>query len=164
MPDPSACLFCGKDFDSIRAAAAHQARFCEAARSKGSMAEALGVAPKRLRRWMSEGRLPETWAEKLGLSVFATGRSQLRLQNDVGRWYPPTMSLDYGWGKLIGLYAAEGCRDEQNVTFALHRDEKHLQNHVFRTVRSVGVGGSVSEKPGKGVVLTISSKIVSRII
>jgi hypothetical protein len=58
MPDPHACLFCGKQFDSVRGAAAHQARFCEAARSKASMAEAVGVAPKRLRRWMSEGRIP----------------------------------------------------------------------------------------------------------
>jgi DNA modification methylase len=164
MPDPCACLFCGRHFESIRAAAAHQARFCEEARSKASMAEALGVAPKRLRRWMSEGRLPATWAAKLGLSDTSTGRSQLRLQNDIGRWYPSTMTLDYGWGKLIGLYAAEGCRSDQNVTFALHHEEKHLQNHILRTVRSVGVGGSIHEKEGNGVVLTVSSKLISRIV
>jgi hypothetical protein len=164
MPDPSACLFCGRHFESIRAAAAHQARFCETARSKASMAETLGVAPKRLRRWVSDGRLPATWAAKLGLSDLSTGRSRLRLQNDAGRSYPPTVTLDYGWGKLIGLYAAEGSRTEQNVTFALHRDEKHIQNHIFRTIRSLGVGGSLSQKEGNGVVLSVSSKLVSRII
>src|SRR5689334_16105977 len=78
MPDPSACLFCGKHFESIRAAPPHQARLCETARSKASTAEALGVAPNRLRRWMPEGRLPAAWAAKLGLSDLSTGRSQLR--------------------------------------------------------------------------------------
>jgi DNA modification methylase len=164
MPDPHACLFCGKQFDSVRGAAAHQARFCEAARSKASMAEAVGVAPKRLRRWMSEGRIPAAWAAKLGLSELSTGRSQLRLQNDLARWYPPSITLDYGWGKLIGLFAAEGWRSDQNVTFALHREEKHLQNHILRQARSLGLGGTKTERPENGVTVNVSSKIFSALM
>lgn len=164
MPDPSACLFCHQKFDSARAAAAHQARFCEGARSKASMAEALGVAPKRLRRWMSEGRLPAAWASQLGLSELATGRSQIRLQNDLERWFPEELKLDYGWGKLIGLYAAEGSRSELNVSFAVHRDEKHLQRHVLRTVRALGINATITETSIGGVMVNCGSKILSRLI
>jgi hypothetical protein len=164
MPDPSACLFCGRQFDSSRAAAAHQARFCESARSKASMAEFLGVAPKRLRRWMNEGRLPAAWAMQLGLSGQSTGRSQINLQNDLERWFPAELKLDYGWGKLIGLYAAEGSRTELNVSFALHREENHLQNHILRTVRSLGITGTMSETSENGVVVHTGSKVLSRLI
>jgi DNA modification methylase len=163
-PDPTACLFCGRQFESTRAAAAHQARFCESARSKESMAEAIGVAPKRLRRWMNEGRLPAAWASQLGLSTLATGRSQIKLQNDLERWFPSELKLDYGWGKLVGLYAAEGYRTELNVQFALHREEKHLQNHIFRTIRSLGIVGTIADGPGNGVVVSAGSKILSRVI
>jgi hypothetical protein len=72
FPDPCCCLFCGQAFESTRAAAAHQARFCDKARSKAAMAEELGVAPKRLRRWLNEGRLPVAWAKQLGLAELAT--------------------------------------------------------------------------------------------
>lgn len=164
MPDPTACLFCGRQFDSVRAAAAHQARFCESARSKADMADSLAIAPKRLRRWMSEGRLPEAWASQLGLSTHATGRSQIRLQNDLERWFPEQLKLDYGWGKLIGLYAAEGSRTELNVTFSLHEAEKHLQNHILRTVRALGIKGTISKTSEAGVVVSCGSKILSRLI
>ncbi|HEY0465534.1 MAG TPA: DNA methyltransferase, partial [Polyangiaceae bacterium] len=58
FPDPCVCLFCEREFDSARAASAHQARFCVSALSKAKMTDSLGVAPKRLRRWLSQGRLP----------------------------------------------------------------------------------------------------------
>jgi hypothetical protein len=128
------------------------------------MAEQLGVAPKRLRRWLNEGRLPQAWAKQLGLADLATGRSQLRLQNDPARWFEPTIVLDYGWGKLIGLFAAEGWRSELNVSFALHREEKHLQNHICRMARSLGIGVSFVENDGNGLVVNVSSKVFSKII
>jgi DNA modification methylase len=164
LPSPSVCLFCGKAFESSRAASAHQARFCENARSKESMAEQIGIAPKRLRRWLNTGRLPASWAAQLGLSELATGRSQLRLQNDMERWFEPNTTLDYGWGKLIGLFAAEGSRTELDVAFALHADEKHLQNHILRMARSLGIRGSVSPGPGNGVSTHISSKVFSKLV
>jgi DNA modification methylase len=164
LPSTSTCLFCGKAFESPRAASAHQARFCEKARSKESMAGELGIAPKRLRRWLNTGRLPVSWAEQLGLSELATGRSQLRLQNDMGRWFEPNTTLDYGWGKLIGLFAAEGHRTELDVGFALHADEKHLQNHILRMARSLGLGGRVVTAPGNGVSVHVSSKVFSKLV
>lgn len=164
MPDPTTCLFCGRQFESSRAAAAHQARFCESARSKASMAEDLGIAPKRLRRWMNEGRLPEAWAVQLGLSQHSTGRSQIKLQNDLERWFPGALELDYGWGKLVGLYAAEGSRSDLNVSFALHRAEKHLQNHILRTVRMLGIHGTVTDVHEAGAVVNCGSKVLSSLI
>ena len=164
LPDPSACLFCGRVFDSSRAAGAHQARFCEKARSKESMAGELGIAPKRLRRWLNTGRLPVSWAQQLGLTELSTGRAQLRLQNDMGRWFEPSTTLDYGWGKLIGLFAAEGWRSELDVVFALHTDEKHLQNHILRMARSLGIGGSVVPRPGSGVSVHVYSKAFSKLV
>jgi hypothetical protein len=164
FPDPSACLFCGRVFDSSRAAGAHQARFCEKARSQEAMASDLGVAPKRLRRWLNEGRLPVSWAEQLGLVDLATGRSQLRLQNDSSRWFEPSIRLDYGWGKLIGLFAAEGSRTALDVAFALHQDEKHLQNHIFRIARSLGIGAQIVEGAGKGVSVHVCSKVFSKLV
>jgi len=164
LPDPRTCLFCARTFETSRAAAAHQARFCESARSQAAMAGEIGVAPKRMRRWLSEGRLPLTWAKQLGLIELATGRSQLRLQNDAARWFEPTIALDYGWGKLIGLFAAEGWRSEQNVTLSLHRDEKHLQNLICRMARSLGVGATITESSDRGVSVNVSSKVFSKVI
>jgi hypothetical protein len=164
FPDPSACLFCAREFDSVRAAAAHQARFCEAARAKDAMAESLGVAPKRLRRWMSQGRLPATWARELGIAQLATGRSRLRLQNDSALWFPESLPLDYGLGKLIGLYAAEGFRSENAVTFSLHEDEKHLQNHIARQARSLGLRTTIEKSSERGCAVSVNSKLFSTII
>ncbi len=164
MPDPSQCLFCGRKFESKRAAAAHQARFCEGAVSKATMADELGVAPKRLRRWMSEGRLPARWAETLGLATFATGRSRLALQNDAAHWFPDSIPLDYSWGKLVGLFAAEGSRSESTVSFTLHSNEKHLQSHVARTVRQLGLRAKVTFPHGEACVVLVMSKFFSKLV
>lgn len=163
MPDPGTCLFCGRTFDGIRAAAAHQARFCEKARSKEEMAQALGIASKRLRRWMSDGRLPAGWARTLGLDGLSTGRVRLRLQNDAEHWFPESVPLDYGWGKLIGLFAAEGYRNSGTVSFALHAHEKHLQNHIARTVRQLGLRAHVRIDVNRCVV-DVMSKMFSNMI
>ena len=164
FPDPCRCLFCEREFDSVRAAAAHQARFCDAARSKQTMASSLGVAPKRLRRWMSQGRLPAIWARELGLAELATGRSRLRLQNDSALWFPASIPLDYGLGKLIGLYAAEGWRSENAVVFALHEDEKHLKNHISRFARSLGIRATTNQTSEHGCTVTVSSRLFSTIV
>lgn len=164
LPDASSCLFCGREFESSRAASAHQARFCEQARSKAEMAAELGIAPKRLRRWMSEGRLPASWANALGLDGFATGRTQGRLQNDTELWFPESLPLDYGWGKLIGLYAAEGFRTELSVSFALHKHEKHLQHHIARMARSLRLNSSCKDSSEMGCVVQVHSKMFSSLM
>jgi DNA modification methylase len=164
FPDPSTCLFCGREFDSSRAAAAHQARFCDSARSKDGMAESLGIGAKRLRRWMSEGRLPATWARELGIANLATGRSRLRLQNDSALWFPDSIPLEYGLGKLIGLYGAEGYRSEHAVMFSLHEEEKHLRNHIARVARSLGLRATLAKGSEHGLTVTVSSKLFSSIV
>jgi DNA modification methylase len=102
--------------------------------------------------------------EKVGLLESSTGGSQLRLQNDAAPWFEPTIALDYGWGKLIGLFAAEGWRSEQNVTFSLHRDEKHLQDLICRMARSLGVGATITESSDRGVSVNVSSKVFSKVV
>jgi DNA modification methylase len=164
LPDPSHCLFCGREFDSTRAASAHQARFCEAARSKAEMASLLGVAPKRLRRWMSDGRIPARWAKALGVLELTTGRSRLRLQNDASLWFPEALRLDYGFGKVVGLYAAEGSRSDISVSFALHENEKHLASHIARFVRMLGLRAVVHKGSEHGCSVTVSSKLLSTIL
>ena len=164
LPDPCACLFCGREFDNVRAAAAHQARFCETARSKAMMADSLGVAPKRLRRWLTQGRLPAAWAKALGISELATGRTQLRLQNDAGQWFPESIELDYGLGKLVGLYAAEGHRSDVSVTFSLHEGENHLKNHIARAVRSLGLRAIMEPQGEHGCAVRVHSKFFSNLI
>jgi len=139
LPDTSACLWCGEAFASSRPAAAHQARWCEAPVSKTTMAEQLGIAPKRLRRWMGEGRIPKKWAQALGLADKLGKRIQCHLQNDVEIWFPRRIELNYELGKVIGLYAAEGRAMSSGVTFALHANEKHLQSLIARFVRSLGM-------------------------
>jgi len=164
LPDPSACLFCGRQFDDVRAAAAHQARFCEHARSKAAMADAIGVAPKRLRRWMSDGRLPARWAQALGLEAMATGRSRLRLQNDSALWFPERIVLDHGWGRLVGLYAAEGWRNENIAHFAFHAEEKHLHRHIARLARSLGLKATVAATSEAGCVVSVGSRLFSTLL
>ena len=164
LPDTTNCLWCGQGFESTRAAAAHQARFCSQARSKASMAENLGVSAKRLRRWMSDGRIPASWAAALGLEPQLTKRVRMYLQNDAEQWYPETLPLDYGLGKLVGLYAAEGSHDGVGgVCFALHAQEKHLQNHIARTVRALGARAQVEIVDNRCIV-RVGFKIVGQLI
>ena len=143
LPEATRCLWCGRSFESARAAAAHQARFCEHGRSKEAMAAELGLAPKRLRRWMAQRRLPRRWAKRLGLSGILGSRIQCFLQNDVEVWYPRSIELGYELGKVVGLFAAEGSDTSGGVSFALHANEKHLQNHIARFARSLGVRARV---------------------
>jgi DNA modification methylase len=163
LPDVTRCLWCNEPFENPRAAAAHQARWCEAQLSKREMAEQLGISPKRLRRWMNEGRLPRTWAKALGLEEKLGKRIQCYLQNDVELWFPRTIPIDYELGKFIGLYAAEGCCGENSVSFALHTDEKHLQNAIARLVRSLGVQAHPNFD-GNTAVVSVHSKLVKYLI
>jgi DNA modification methylase len=163
LPETSNCLWCSREFESARAASAHQARFCEAARSKEAMAEELGIAPKRLRRWLSERRIPRAWAQRLGLEGKGSGRVQCQLQNDVEIWYPRTIPLDYELGKVVGLFAAEGHFTPAGVGFSLHANEKHLQNHVARFARSLGLRAHVGVDGNKAVVL-VSFKLMGMLM
>jgi DNA modification methylase len=152
LPDVSSCLWCGEQFDSPRAAAAHQARWCEAPVSKQQMAEQLGIRPKRLRRWLDQGRIPFAWAKALGLESKLGERIQCCLQNDLEAWYPRRLALDYELGKVIGLYAAEGSPAPCGVTFALHENEKHLHSTIARFARSLGVRARVHLDGNKALV------------
>ncbi len=163
LPDVSSCLWCGSEFDSPRAAAAHQARWCEAPLSKQRMAEQLGIRPKRLRRWMDQGRIPFAWAKALGLESKLGERVQCCLQNDLEAWYPRRLDLDYELGKVIGLYAAEGSAAASGVTFAFHENEKHLHSTVARFARSLGIRARV-HIDGNTAVVAVYAKVMKYLV
>jgi DNA modification methylase len=139
LPDTSRCLWCGEQFESFRAASAHQARHCDVSLSKSAMADSLGITAKRLGRWMEQGRIPYSWAKALGIESKLGSRIQCTLQNDQSFWYPREIALDHELGKFIGLYAAEGSHQGCGVTFVFHANEKHLHSHVARVARALGV-------------------------
>jgi DNA modification methylase len=163
LPDPTVCLWCGQPFGSVRAAAAHQARHCERARSKLAMAVELGLSPKRMRRWLSAGRIPRAWAHQLGLESKLGPRVQCYLQNDSETWFPREVTLDHDLGRFIGLYAAEGSMTSAGVSFACHADEKHLQAHVARVARMLGARAR-AHVDGNGCAVQVDYKIVQHII
>ena len=164
LPDRTRCLWCGEAFDGFRAAAAHQGRHCELAIPKHAMAEELGITPKRLERWMSQGRIPRSWASALGLEAKLGPRVQCYLQNDVEIWYPRTIPLDYDLGRFIGLYAAEGSHQECGISFAFHANEKHLHNHIGRVARSLGIYSLVEIRGENTAVVHVNFKIAGHLI
>lgn len=157
------CLWCGRAFDGPRATAAHQARWCDDARSKGAMAHELGIAPKRLRRWIGRGRIPRLWAKRLGIDDLGR-RVRCYLQNDSEVWYPRSIPLDHELGKFIGLFAAEGSYAQVGVAFAFHRDEKHLHSLIARFARSIGVRARLHDSSEQGIVVNVSFRIISYLI
>jgi DNA modification methylase len=163
LPDVKNCLWCGQEFENSRAAAAHQARWCEAPVSKRELAEKLGIRPKRLRRWMGVGRLPYAWAKELGLEDKLGDRVQCQLQNDGEIWYPRVLDLNYELGKVIGLFAAEGWIGPTCVEFALHAEEKHLHATIARFARSLGIRASVVITGNKAVV-SVNYKIMQHLL
>jgi DNA modification methylase len=163
LPDTTGCLWCGQAFEGLRAAAAHQARFCDAAMSKAAMAEQLGISAKRLRRWLSEGRIPKAWATILRLDGKLRDRVQCTLQNNVEIWYPRTLPMTYELGKVIGLYAAEGSVATCGVSFAMHADEKHLHNLLARFVRSLGLRANVRIE-GNRACIDVNFKIMEYLV
>jgi DNA modification methylase len=152
LPELTRCLWCGRALGSARAAAAHQARWCRTPVAKHELARRLGVRPKRLQRWMSQGRLPRLWAEHLGLGDKLGHRVQTALQNDVELWYPRELALDHELGKLVGLFAAEGSTAASTVSFALHRHEQHLHSTIARFARWLGVRSRLRVDRHKPVV------------
>jgi DNA modification methylase len=154
LPNLAECLWCNEPFPSFRAASAHQSRHCEVALSKDAMAQSLGITPRRLRRWMSQARLPRSWAKQLGLESKLGPRVQCHLQNDLEVWYPRTIAMDFELGKFVGLFAAEGSWNTcSGISFAFHANEKHLHNHVARFVRSLGIHAQVKPDGNKCYVL-----------
>lgn len=152
LPSVNECLWCGKEFDSSRATSAHQARFCKQALSKKEMAKQLHVPQKRLRWWFNQRRIPREWAEALGILDKCSGRLQYVCQNNTSFWFPESVLLNFELGKLIGLYAAEGSKSGIGISFALHREEKHLQHHVERMVRLLGMKASTKIEGNRAVV------------
>jgi N6-adenosine-specific RNA methylase IME4 len=165
MKDQKICMFCSEIFKNKRAAAAHQARFCKNKKSKNDMAKEIGISKKALGWWLNSGRLPYLWAKELNLEFAATGKIARKMQSNSQNLIKNKISLNYSWGKLIGLYAAEGSRSKNNVSFALHKNEKHLQNHIERTVRELGMNASVrTEEDGNRCVVNVGSRLLSDII
>jgi DNA modification methylase len=163
LPDTRRCLWCDASFDSPRASAAHQARWCDAPRSKVAMAEQLGIAPKRLRRWLLEGRVPKAWADALGLGHKLGSRIQCHAQDDVEIWYPRTLRLGYELGKVIGLFAAEGSFTQNGVTFAFHAHEKHLHAWVARFARSLSLKANARIE-GNRAAVNIDFKLMKYLV
>ena len=163
LPDITRCLWCGHEFESSRAAAAHQARWCATPLAKRELARRLGVAPKRLRRWMGQGRLPRVWAERLGLEHKLGHRVQTSLQNDVEVWYPRSLELDHELGKVVGSFAAEGSAGATTVSFALHSHEKHLHSAVARFARWLGVHSRV-RRAGNRAVVEVNFKVMKHLM
>jgi DNA modification methylase len=148
LPSTDACLWCGQQFSSSRSAAAHQARFCDQARSKKSMAAVLGVPVKRLQYWLNRGQIPATWAQQLGIEEKATGSLRLRMANDPSLLWPKTIPLDHEFGRVIGLYAAEGSRSANTLAFHLNKDRQTLRNFVSMFFRQFGLKPHLSETQG----------------
>jgi DNA modification methylase len=152
LPETTSCLWCGEQFDSFRAASAHQARWCEAPSSKQQLAERLGIPPKRLRWWMQQRRIPRAWAHALSMEGLLGPRVQCAYQNDVEIWYPRTLALDYELGKVVGLYAAEGSWTAAGVSFAFHASEKHLHATVARFARALGLHARLDREDNRAIV------------
>jgi DNA methylase len=131
--------------------------------SKQLLAKRLGIGAKRLRRWMSEGRIPYSWAHELGLESKLGGRVQCALQNDVECWYPASIELDHAFGKVIGVFAAEGWAGGQQVSFAFHRHEKHLHADIARFARSLGLRSHL-EFRGDGARVDVNFKVMQHLM
>jgi hypothetical protein len=74
-------------------------------------------------------------------------------------WFPRSVWLDHELGKLVGLYAAAGSLTGGGIQFALHREEKHLQNLIARFARSLGVRAHVNIREPNSAVVDVSFKI-----
>jgi DNA modification methylase len=163
LPELTKCLWCNAEFKNSRAAAAHQARWCNTPLSKKELAKSLGIRAKRLRRWMHHGRIPRVWAEELGLDMKLGSRVQCALQNDVEAWYPGTLELDHEFGKVIGLYAAEGSMGVNTVSFALHANEKHLHAAIGRFARALGIRARRTII-GNRAVIDVNFKVMKHVV
>jgi len=163
LPPVDSCLWCEARFGSSRAAAAHQARWCRSPISKRLLAKRLGIRAKRLRRWMSEGGLPYAWAHALGLESKLGGRVQCALQNDAECWYPSTLELDHRLGKVVGVFAAEGSIGAHTVSFAFHRNEKHLHADIARFARALGLRSHLAFR-GAGARLDVNFKVMQHLM
>jgi len=163
IPEGNVCLWCNKKFDSFRAASAHQSRFCKKARSKKEMAKIVGIKPKRMRRWFSNGRIPMIWAKKLGIEEYLTKRVGYYFQNNSDIWFPESINLDYNFGKFVGLFAAEGSFTPTGISFAFHANEKHLHHHIERQARALGICAR-KYIDGNKCVICINYKIARYII
>lgn len=148
------CLWCGRKFASRRAAAAHQARFCEKARSKKAMARTLGVSAKRLQWWFAQGALPAEWVKKLKLIHIVTGRSRGFMQNDSRKFFPPDIELNYDLGRFIGLYAAQGSKGA-GIAFALNLHKADSRAFVGRFARSLGLRAHWTQTSRNGCVVNV---------
>ena len=165
LPDATHCLFCDRSFESARASSAHQARHCEQARSKEAMALELGITPRRLRRWMAKRALPSVWARALGLEHVTTGRFRQKLANDATRTISESIPLDYGWGRFVGLFAAEGSFTESGISFSFHEKETLLHTHISRMARSIGLRARIeSQDDARTTIVHVSFLVARRLI
>jgi len=121
-------------------------------------------APKRLHRWLSQGRLPADWAKELGISELSPSNAQLPPQNDPSLWFPESIPLDYGLGKVLGLFAAGGTRSDTSVVFTLHDNDEQLRDHVARQARSLGLNANIEPQGAHGCTVSVHSKFFSNLV
>lgn len=160
LPPTTTCLWCSKEFDSARAASAHQARHCKSARTKEEMSSALGVTTKRLMWWMSKGQIPYAWAAALCISDKLTGEVRAMFSNDSALTFPEEIALDYSLGKLVGLYASQGFRSGPGVGFSFNAGKRDSHAHVARYARCLGLRSSLSVSSENGVVVSVGFQIM----
>ena len=106
----------------------------------------------------------EPRSKELGISEHAPGHAQLPLQNASDLWFADSVRLDYGLGKLVGLYAAQGYRSDLSVTFTLQEGEKALHNQIARTARALGLRTTEMSRGEHGCTVSIDSKFFSNLI
>ena len=89
----------------------------------------------KLARRAGYGKMAKWW------KVIRDGE-RFRLSHAKSKWVIDQQKLHYPFGRLMGLYLAEGCVSSRGVVWSFHREEKYLINEVQHLV---------SERFGLGV-------------
>lgn len=163
LPDRKTCLWCNKKFDSVKAASAHSARWCEKARSIISMAKELNIRYKKLQFWINKSQMPEKLAKSLKIP-YSKENIRFTNQNDPRFTYPETINLDFNLGRFVGLFAAEGTYLKNGLSFAFHSHEKHLHNFVESFARQFGANCSRIKSSNLGIQIIVYSKFLKQLV
>src|SRR5262245_58640505 len=77
------------------------------------------------------------------------------------RWpaFPVHIPLDYDFGYLLGLYAAEGNVTTGGIAFTLHEDEQHLVKRITKLVSRWGLRPAVyPDKRSRAVAVHVLNR------
>jgi len=162
------CLWCGSVFDAYRNVAAHQARWCEKAISKKTIAELLHVDVKVVKYWLDQGLVPARWLQNPDVLKAFNGKLSDRYRLMHARYktktYASDVNADYSLGFFLGLFAAEGSSYENCVSFAFNSDEHVLHEMVAAYARRFGARTSVVAVSENGVAVRVNSDIVAKLV